>query len=155
MVTVTTKPVCPAALDLVKHFEGLFLSAYICPAGKPTIGWGHTKGVKMGQRISRQQAEEFLAADMAEAADAVDRLVSVPLTDNQRGALASFVFNLGAPALAGSTLLRLLNAGASRESIGEQFGRWVFATVSGKKTQLPGLVSRRAAEKALFLGRNG
>lgn len=152
MVTLTTKPVSPAALDLVKHFEGLFLNAYICPAGKPTIGWGHTKGVKMGQRISRQQAEEFLAADMAEAADAVDRLVSVPLTDNQRGALASFAFNLGPTNLAGSTLLRLLNAGASLESIGEQFGRWVNATVNGKKTQLPGLVARRAAEKALFLG---
>ncbi|MBP2301582.1 lysozyme [Azospirillum picis] len=150
-----TRPVPPAALDLVKHFEGLFLGAYLCPAGVPTIGWGHTKGVKLGQRITRQQAEELLSADMAEAADAVDRLVSVPLTDNQRGALASFVFNLGPGSLGGSTLLRLLNAGASMESIGEQFGRWVNATVGGVKKQLPGLVARRAAEKALFLGRNG
>ncbi|MCM8734583.1 lysozyme [Azospirillum sp. A1-3] len=147
-----TKPVSPAAIDLVKHFEGLFLNAYLCPAGVPTVGYGHTKGVKMGQRISRQQAEEFLAADLAEAADAVDRLVSVPLTDAQRGALASFVFNLGPASLAGSTLLRLLNAGASMESVGEQFGRWVNATVGGVKKQLPGLVARRSAEKALFLG---
>lgn len=146
-----TKPVSSAALDLVKHFEGLFLSAYLCPAGVPTIGWGHTKGVKLGQVISRQQAEEFLAADLADAAESVDRLVSVPLSDDQRGALASFVFNLGAPALAGSTLLRLLNAGASMESVGEQFGRWVNATVGGVKKQLPGLVARRAAEANLFV----
>lgn len=146
-----TDPVCPAALAIVKEAEGLYLTAYRCPAGVPSVGWGHTRGVKMGQTITRAQAEAFLAEDMAEAAAAVDRLVKVPITDNQRGALASFVMNLGAGNLQASTLLRLLNAKASKESVADQFGRWVYATVNGVKTELPGLVKRRAAERELFL----
>ena len=144
-----TKPVCQAAIDLVKHFEGLYLNAYLCPAGVPTIGYGHTEGVKMGQTITAQQAEDFLAGDLAGAAADVDRLVTVALNDDQRGALASFVFNLGAGSLQSSTLLKLLNAGDYAGAAG-QFGRWVYATVNGKPTKLPGLVARRAAEAALF-----
>ncbi|MGY0793070.1 lysozyme [Azospirillum argentinense] len=139
----------PDALALVRHFEGLYLKAYLCPAGVPTIGYGHTAGVKMGQTINGLQAEIFLRADMADAAAQVDKLVMVPLTDQQRGALASFVFNLGAGALRDSTLRSMLNKGDYKGAAG-QFGRWVFATVDGVKTQLPGLVKRRAAEKALF-----
>ena len=146
-----TKPVCPAAMDIVKAAEGLYFTAYRCPAGVPSIGWGHTRGVKMGMTITREQAEALLAEDMAEAAAAVDRLVKVPISENQRGALASFVMNLGAGSLQESALLRLLNAKASKESIGEQFGRWTKATVNGVKTELPGLVKRRAAEAKLFL----
>ncbi|CAO3439729.1 lysozyme [Azospirillum argentinense] len=139
----------PDALALVRHFEGLYLSTYLCPAGVPTIGYGHTAGVRMGQTIDGLQAEVFLRADMADAAAAVDRLVKVPLTDRQRGALASFVFNLGAGTLRDSTLLRLLNQ-RDYEGAAGQFGRWVFATVDGVKTRLPGLVKRRAAESLMF-----
>ncbi|CAO3453830.1 Phage lysozyme R (EC 3.2.1.17) [Azospirillum argentinense] len=139
----------PDALALVRHFEGLYLKAYLCPAGVPTIGYGHTAGVKLGQTITSLQAEVYLRADMAEAAGDVDRLVKVPLTDRQRGALTSFVFNLGAGALQTSTLLRLLNERDYKGAAG-QFGRWVFATVNGKKVELEGLKKRRAAERALF-----
>lgn len=137
------------ALDLVRRSEGLYLKAYLCPAGVPTIGYGHTAGVRMGQTITSLQAEVFLRADMADAAAQVARLVKVPLTDRQRGALASFVFNLGAGSLQESTLLRLLNQRDYAGAAG-QFGRWVFATVNGVKTELPGLVKRRAAEAKLF-----
>ncbi|NUB07006.1 lysozyme [Azospirillum sp. Vi22] len=140
----------PAALDLVRHFEGLYLKAYLCPAGVPTIGYGHTAGVRMGQTITSLQAEVFLRADMDAAARDVDRLVKVPLTDRQRGALASFVFNLGAGALQTSTLLRLLNQRDYAGAAG-QFGRWIYATVNGEKVELEGLKKRRTAEKALFL----
>jgi lysozyme len=146
-----TKPVCRAAVDLVKHFEGLYRTAYLCPAGVPTIGYGHTAGVKMGQTITAEQADSFLASDLTEAAGHVDALVKVLLDDDQRGALSSFVFNLGAGSLQSSTLLKLLNAGDYAGASG-QFGRWVNATVNGKVTQLPGLVARRAAEAALFSG---
>lgn len=146
---MTTKPVCQAAVDLVKHFEGLYLTAYLCPAGVPTIGYGHTAGVTMGETITAEQADAFLAADLTEAAGHVDALVTVALNDDQRGALSSFVFNLGAGSLQSSTLLRLLNAGDYAGADG-QFGRWVYATVNGKPTKLPGLVARRAAEAALF-----
>ncbi len=144
-----TTPVTQAAIDLVKHFEGLYLTAYRCPAGVPTIGFGHTAGVAMGQTITAAQAEAFLSADLTAAAAQVDRLVKVALNHDQRGALASFVFNLGAGSLASSTLLKLLNAG-DREGAAGQFGKWVYANVGGVKTQLPGLVARRAAEATLF-----
>jgi len=146
-----TAPVCQDAIDLVKHFEGLYLTAYLCPAGVPTIGYGHTAGVQMGQTISAEQADQFLQQDLTGAAASVDRLVKVAVNPQQRGALASFVFNLGAGSLQGSTLLRLLNQGDYEGAAG-QFGRWVYATVNGVKTQLPGLVKRRAAEAELFEG---
>ncbi|PGH55885.1 muraminidase [Azospirillum palustre] len=148
---MTSKPVCRAAVDLVKHLEGLYREAYLCPAGVPTIGYGHTDGVRLGQTITVEQADAFLASDIAEAAGRVDALVKVPLNDDERGALASFAFNLGAGSLASSTLLKLLNSG-DREGARIQFGRWVYATVNGARTQLPGLVARRAAEAALFKG---
>ena len=144
-----TTPVCEEAVNLVKHFEGLYLNAYLCPAGVPTIGYGHTAGVQMGQTITSAQADDLLASDLTAAAAQVDKLVTVPLTPQQRGALASFVFNLGAGSLQMSTLLRLLNQGDYEGAAG-QFGRWVYATVNGVKTQLPGLVKRRAAEADLF-----
>ncbi|GAA4247550.1 glycoside hydrolase family protein [Azospirillum formosense] len=145
----TPREIHDDALALVRHFEGLYLKAYLCPAGVPTIGYGHTAGVRMGQTITSLQAEVFLRADMADAAQDVDRLVKVPLTDRQRGALASFVFNLGAGALQSSTLLRLLNQGDCAGAAAE-FPKWVYATVNGKKVRLDGLKRRRAAERALF-----
>ena len=144
-----TLPVCQEAIDLVKYFEGLYLNAYKCPAGVPTIGYGHTEGVSMGQTITAAEAEQFLAADLTDAAASVDTCVKVALNPQQRGALASFVFNLGAGSLQQSTLLKLLNAGDFDGAAGE-FGKWVKATVNGVKTSLPGLVARRAAEASLF-----
>lgn len=137
---------------LVRHFEGRYLGAYLCPAGVPTIGYGHTgPDVRLGMTISQDDADALLAADLDAAAADVDRLVHVRLSPNQRGALASFVFNLGPGALASSTLLRRLNeddfAGGA-----DEFGKWVYATVGGRKAILDGLVTRRAAERALFLG---
>ncbi len=145
------EPVCQDAVDLVKHFEGLYLTAYLCPAGVPTIGYGHTAGVSLGQTITEGQADQFLAADLAGAAASVDRLVKVMINPKQRGALASFVFNLGAGSLEDSTLLKLLNNGDYAGAAGE-FGKWVHSTVDGRKVVLQGLVARRAAEAALFQG---
>lgn len=146
------------AVALVRQFEGFRADAYLCPAGVWTIGYGHTRGVKKGDRISRERAEELLIEDLAEAAAAVDRLVKVPINPMQRGALASFVFNVGADedadtiaeGLGDSTLLKLLNQGNYAAAAAE-FGKWVKATVAGKKVTLGGLVKRRAAEAALFL----
>lgn len=137
--------------DLVRHFEGLSLKAYLCPAGVPTIGYGHTAGVKLGQTITRSQADAFLQADLGGARRQVERLVAVPLAPHQLAALTSFVFNLGAGAFQGSTLLKMINAGDAAGAAG-QFERWVFAKVNGKSKRLPGLVARRAAEEALYRG---
>lgn len=136
-----------AAKQIIKDQEGLKLVGYICPAGKATVGWGHTgPDIHVGMRITIQQAEEFLDEDLAESEDAVERLVKVPLTENQFGALVSFTFNLGQGALGGSTLLRVLNAG-DYAGAASQFLKWVHA---GKEV-LPGLVTRRTKERDLFL----
>ena len=132
--------------SIVRKFEGCELTAYLCPAGIPTIGYGHTHNVKLGDTCTQQQADEWLEDDFFYATLDVQVVVKVPLTDNQLDALASFVFNLGVRKLIQSTLLKKLNAkdytGAANE-----FDKWVFA--AGKK--LNGLIARRAAEKALFL----
>ncbi|WP_313284644.1 lysozyme [Stutzerimonas kunmingensis] len=135
-------------LDLIKSFEGLRLSAYKCPADVWTIGYGTTAGVKPGQNITKERAEELLREDVKRFEAQVLRLVKVPLTQGQHDALVSFVYNLGAGNLSNSTLLRLLNAG-DYAGAAAQFDRWNKA---GGKV-LAGLARRRAAERALFEGK--
>ena len=132
-------------VDLIKHFEGCYLNAYLCPAGVWTVGYGHTKGVKEGDAIEQEAAEAFLIEDLESFEQAVTRLVEVPLTQQQFDALVSWTFNLGAGNLAESTLLRKLNNYQYAE-VPEQMMRWVKA---GGQV-LDGLVRRRAAEAALF-----
>lgn len=133
-------------IDLIKKFEGCRLEAYKCPAGIWTIGYGHTKGVKGGMIISREQAKEFLREDLRIFEQAVEACVKVPLSQNQFDALVSFCYNCGSGALKTSTLLRLLNEGKYSEA-GEQFLRWNKA---GGKV-LVGLTRRREKERELFL----
>lgn len=141
------KPIPKEAVDLVKKFEGRKLTAYRCPANVWTCGYGATgPDVKEGVTWTIWQAEDRLKADLGKFAQAVDKLVTVPITSNQRAALISFSFNLGAQALKESTLLRLLNEGKV-EAAADEFLRWNKA--SGRK--LDGLVARREAEKNLFL----
>jgi lysozyme len=140
-----------AGVELIKEFEGLRLRAYRCPAGVATIGYGTTVyptgyKVQMGEQITAEQAEEYLRSDLRAFERDVERMVRVPLNTNQFAALVSFAYNLGAEALRKSTLLRLLNA-HNYAGAAEQFARWTYA--AGK--QLPGLVRRRAAERALFI----
>lgn len=132
-------------LDIVKEAEGLRLSAYLCPAGIPTIGYGHTKGVKLGDTCTKEQAEKWLENDFFTAKQEVKAVVKVPLRENQLDALASFVFNLGVRKLTQSTLLKKLNAGDYNGAAAE-FDKWVFAG----KVKLNGLVKRRAKERQLF-----
>lgn len=134
-----------ATRDLVKHFEGLSLTPYLCPANYWTIGWGH-RCAEGTRPITLHEAELLLVADLMLAGKHVSRLITHPLTENQFGALCSFVFNLGPGRLSSSTLRRKLNAG---EVFGAavEFRKWKFA---GGQV-LPGLVRRRAAEEALFM----
>ena len=140
----------PAAYALIKEFEGLRLHAYQDSAGVWTIGWGHTGDVKRGQSITIHQAEALLALDIGIAAAAVNRHVEAPLSQNMFDALVSFTFNLGERRLAESTLLKKLNL-RDYAAAAAEFGKWVKATIKGKKVTLPGLVRRRAAERAMFV----
>jgi Phage-related lysozyme (muraminidase) len=136
-----------ACIDLVKASEGCRLTAYRDSVGILTIGYGSTGGIKPGQTITQEQAEAMLVDDLDAAAEAVGKLVTVPLTQGQFDALTDFAFNLGAGRLRDSTLLRLLNQGRYGEAA-VQFKFWVMA--GGHP--LPGLVKRRAAERAMFEG---
>ncbi|CUW39663.1 putative lysozyme [Magnetospirillum sp. XM-1] len=146
-MTTATMPCCNAlGREIIRAAEGLRLDAYLCPAGIPTIGYGHTGGVKMGDTITREQADFLLSMDLADVERQVASAVKVPLSSNEFAALCSFVFNLGIGRLRGSTLLARLNAG-DKVSAAEQFLVW---NKSGGKV-LPGLAKRREAERALFL----
>lgn len=135
-------------VDLIKHFEGCRSAAYRCVAGVLTIGFGHTRGVKQGMVISIEDAEALLDEDLADCErEVLAATKGISLTQGQFDALVSFVFNLGAPTLLRSTLLKKLRdgdlAGAAKE-----FLRW---TKAGKPARdVPGLVKRRTAEMELF-----
>ena len=132
-------------IKLIQKFEGLRLTAYKCPANVWTIGYGHTSGVKKGQKITQAQAEKYLKDDLIKYEKGVEDLVKVKLNQNQFNALVSFAYNCGLGALKTSTLLKKLNKkdykGASEELL-----RWNKA--NGRV--LEGLKARRKAEKVLF-----
>ena len=140
-----TQTINAAGLALVKAYEGLRLESYQDSGGVWTIGYGHTRSAGPGDIISAQRAERLLESDLMAAEQAVERLVKVPLTDNQFSALVSFVFNLGERAFAKSTLLRKLNEGGYG-LVPACLKSWIFD--NGRV--LPGLVKRRAAEAALW-----
>lgn len=114
--------------------------------GTLTIGYGHTKNVKVGQKITEKEALYLLDVDSTEAQNGLKKYTKVPLTQNMYDALTSFIFNVGVGAYADSTLLKKLNAkdylGASN-----QFGVWI----KSKGKVLEGLKKRRDHEKNMFL----
>jgi GH24 family phage-related lysozyme (muramidase) len=143
-------PLTPEGWTLLKTWEGCRLSAYPDPAsgGAPwTIGYGHTGAeVVPGLTITQEQAEAWLEQDAAEAAGAVERLLSgVALTPRQRDALISFCFNVGAGALERSTLRsRLLAGEAPAVVIAQELPRWC----KGPNGPVEGLKRRRSSEVA-------
>ncbi|NJN21797.1 MAG: glycoside hydrolase family protein [Leptolyngbya sp. RL_3_1] len=146
-------------IDLVKAFEGCRLEAYECPAKIPTIGYGTTfypngQAVRMGDRISQQQAEAYLAIKCDSLYGEIQKLVKVPLNQNQIDALVSFVYNIGLGAFQRSTLLKFLNQGDYAAAANE-FPEWNKATVNGVKQVLNGLVRRRDEERFLFKSSEG
>ena len=133
-------------INLIKQFEGVRLTAYKCPAGVYTIGYGHTHGVTRGMKITEEEASAFLAADLRNSEKAVERYDSVyHWNQNEFDALVSFTFNCGAANL--RSLLR--NGRRNRSQIAETLP--LYRKAGGKV--LKGLERRRAAEKALFLER--
>lgn len=157
-----------ACTDLIKQFEGFYAEAYLCPAGVPTIGWGTTAypngaKVKIGEKCTVVQAQEYLDSEVKEKAKEVAVLLNgKPFTQHQFDALVSFAYNLGTGALKGSTLLKkaLINPNdisIANYKTGEnnkpavdscEFLKWVRAGGVVYK----GLVRRRAAEADLYKG---
>lgn len=141
-------------LNLIKGFESLRLDVYKCPAGIPTVGFGHVvlpnEPYRLKQKITLDDAMRLLRSDCAKFEKAVSAAIKVPLSQNQFDACVSLAFNIGADAFASSSVAREINRG-NFESAAERFLLWRFATVNGKKTVLRGLVRRREAERELFL----
>jgi lysozyme len=138
-------------LSIIKKYEGLKLNAYICPAGVATVGFGSTfypdgRRVKLGDKITLQEAESILQHDIKRFEKEVRNAVKIEITDNQLSALISFVYNVGASAFRKSTLLKKVNANPTDLSIHNEFMRW---TRAGGKV-LSGLVKRRAEESKLY-----
>ena len=133
-------------LNIIKKHEGLKTKAYKCPAGKWTIGYGHTNNVRPDDVITEAEATELLIKDVFNSEGVINRLVHKTLNQAQFDALVSFVFNVGVGNFQKSTLLRKINEG-DFAGAAQQFSRWVYA----KGRKLPGLVKRREEEKQLFL----
>lgn len=130
-------------INLIKQFEGCVLKVYLCPAGVPTCGYGHTAGLTkamVGQPISQAQADAFLVADLAKYENAVNKL-TLKLSQNQFDALVSFTYNCGVGNLNKLTLGRTL----------PQIADALLAYNKGSGKVLAGLTRRRQAERALFL----
>jgi lysozyme len=134
-------------LSLIQQSESLRLTAYSDSKGVPTLGWGHTSGVRLGMTCTREQADMWLESDVSWAVATVNRLATVLLNQNQFDALVDFVFNVGSGQLGGSTLLRKLNSG-DFEGAAQQFKVWKYAG----GIAVPGLVNRRSAEEKMFRG---
>lgn len=134
-------------LDLIVQFEGCSLTAYRDIVGILTIGFGHVgKNVVEGMSITQDEADAILAADIEHFLKLLKPMLP-PLSDNEFCAVLSLVFNIGLGHFSGSTLLRLLKAGAPKEDIANEFPKWCKA--GGQVIE--GLLRRRLAEKALFL----
>lgn len=136
--------------NLIKVSEGCVLETYKCPAGVTTIGYGHTKGVELGDKITKETAEKYLDEDIQEVETFVRNNVTVPLTQNEFDALVSFGFNVGCGKLNDSTLLRKLNSG-DYQGAAEEFDRWNKINKDGTFVVSQGLTNRREREKELFL----
>lgn len=141
---MTASAACRA---LIESFESCRLKAYQDGRGVWTLGTGHTKGVCEGDICTFQQANDWLSEDLQEAESAVNRLVTVPLTQNQFDALVSLVFNIGQGNFEGSTVLRRLN----QKSYGAAADAFLMWTKIGGQISA-GLVRRREAERKLFSG---
>jgi len=137
-------------VEFIKKEEGCVLTAYKCPAGVWTIGYGSTGShVHKGLRISEPAAEELLRTDLRRFEDAVNTKVRVPLNQAQYDALVSFTFNVGVGAFSKSTLLRKLNTG-DYTSVRSELARWN----RGGGRVLRGLTLRRQREAELFYSKD-
>lgn len=147
--------ITPEGIALIKQFESLSLTSYLCPAGVWTIGYGHTgPAVAKGQTITATDAEAMLADDIARF-DTFVKLKCPTATPAQHSAMVCLAFNIGVGGFRTSSVLRLHNAG-DVAGAARAFALWNKATnAGGKKVELRGLTRRRAAEAALYLSDDG
>ncbi len=140
------------AVKLIKKYEGFKSDSYLCVAGVPTIGFGSTmwadgKKVKLGQRISMQEAEKLLLWEITNKANALPKM---SINQNMLDSIISFVYNLGLGAFLKSTLYKKVNINSFDPTIRDEFMKWSNARINGELKRLPGLVKRRKEEADLY-----
>lgn len=145
------KRINQAGVELLKKWEGFSSDAYLDIAGVPTIGYGFTQGVKMGDKITKEGAELRLKLELMDYEKAINELVHRELTDNQFSALVCFAYNVGIKAFHGSTLCRTINQQKPLHECAKWFLVWNKARVHGELVAVRGLTNRREAERELFL----
>lgn len=155
-IMVNPSSIQAAVYSLIKKLEEdnvPALTAYDDGEGTYTIGWGsiynwdQKRPVQPGDQITEETANRWMMIEADQDIKAIQKMVQVPINNNQLIALASFAYNEGIPALHGSTLLSLLNAGADKQTVADQFDRWIYS----KGQIVQGLINRRQVEKKLFL----
>lgn len=135
-------------IGLVSAWEGFRPKAYKDAVGVPTICYGHTEGVKMGQEMTKAQCDTLLIADLEIYAQAIDRCVKVSLPDARRAALISFAYNVGGPTACKSSVVRLINAGRTADGC----NKLRLYNKAGRPLKvLRGLTNRREAERKLCM----
>lgn len=140
-----------AGVAIIKKHESFQPNVYLCPSGKPTIGYGHIiqHGESFNGPITESEACGILKRDLCFFEIVVRNSVKVPLSQPQFSALVSFAFNVGETAFTNSRLIRMVNDMDFDGAAGE-FGKWVYATAGGRKVKMKGLMARRQAERELF-----
>lgn len=140
---------------MIKGWEGCRLTAYRCPAGVLTIGYGHTgPDVRAGMKITQSEADRLFNQDVKRFADKVaPQFAGVTLNNNQFDALVSLSYNIGSLSVKAPTLLRKVKANPNDPTIREEFLKHVNARVNGVLKPLPGLVKRRTAEANHYFGK--
>ena len=139
-------------INIIKSYEKFSSKPYLCPAGKPTIGYGTTyypngrKVTLSDKPISRTKAIQIFRAILSEKEKAVQRFLKMPLNSNQFSALVSLTYNIGIEAFRTSTLLKKVNRSPDNPRIKNEFLRWVYS--NGRK--LRGLERRRIEEAQLY-----
>ena len=143
-----------AGLNLLKAFEKCRLFIYFDSAGKATIYWGHL--IRHGEQFNhtQEQADQVLWTDLAPVENCVHAWFPADMPQNHFDAFCCFAFNEGAPALQTSTMSKLYLAG-DIAGAAEQFLRWdkEHDPHTGCLVESEGLLKRREAEQALFLGK--
>ena len=140
-------------VHLLSTFEGVRKNAYLDPVGIPTIGIGFTEGVKMGDTMTMDEIKFRLYKEVDRFEEAVNDLVTVPLTGYQFNALVSLTYNIGIGGFKESTVLKKTNL-KNYNQASDAFMLWNKARKNGKLVVLPGLNRRRGAESAMFNGQD-
>ena len=149
-----------AAIDLLRSNVGFLSLPKKEPSGAVIIGYGHKVvsgdpaewgNLSRATPLTRGQGEALFLNDLVKHVEVINRLVTVPLNQNQYDALAMLVFNIGVDNFAVSTLLKKLNA-KDYAGAAEQFLVWNKSRDANNNLIVnPALTTRRQGEQALFL----